>query len=354
MQPFAGYLKTSAIVLAMTYCSAVQSDESANWTIQSRELPPPGGASEALRNSIAATPAPKITSHLNYPKNRAEWDAVIEQRAAARKIDIAVLEKQANVSIERDVIAGVKVYRVRSNTPAPAHANHLFIYLHGGAYVFGGGNLSVGEAAVITASTGIPSLAIDYRMPPDHPFPAALDDVVAVYKKILEDHSASSLVIGGTSAGGGLSLAAVHKFKALNLPVPGAIYGGTPWADLTKTSDSLYTNEGIDRVLVTYDGALRAAALLYANGKDLTDPLLSPVYGDFSGFPPTYLVTGTRDMFLSDTARTHRKLKAAGVIADLNVYEALSHAEYIIMSGSPEFQQAYKELGDFLRTHLQN
>lgn len=354
MQQFAGYLKASAMIVALTLCGSAQADENVNWTVQSRELPPPGGASEALRNNIAAALAPNVASHTNYPKNRAEWDTVIAQRAAARKIDIAALEHQTNVSIKRDVIAGVKVYRIEPNTPVAAHAKHLFIYLHGGAYVFGGGDSSVGEAAVITASTGIPSVAIDYRMPPDHSFPAALDDVVAVYKKILEDHSASSLAIGGTSAGGGLSLAAVHKFKALNLPVPGAIYGGTPWADLTKTSDTLYTNEGIDRVLVTYDGALQAAALLYANGTDLTDPLLSPVYGDFSGFPPTYLVTGTRDMFLSDTARTHRKLRTAGVIADLNVYEGISHAEYIIMSGSPEFQQTYKELGDFLRKHLQN
>ena len=205
---------------------------------------------------------------------------------------------------------------------------------------------------MIATSAGIPVLSIDYRMPPEHPFPAAVDDVVAVYRAVLKDHEASTLAIGGTSAGGGLALASVHQFKALGLPVPGVIYAGTPWADLTKTGDTLYTNEGIDRVLVTYDGSLGGAARLYADGHDLRDPLLSPVYGDFSGFPPTYLVTGTRDMFLSDTARTHRKLRAAGVEADLNVYEALSHAGYAFVTGSTEQLQVYGELAAFLTRHL--
>ena len=97
---------------------------------------------------------------------------------------------------------------------------------------------------------------------------------------------------------------------------------------------------------------LVAAARLYAAGTPLTDPLISPVYGDFTGFPPTYLVTGTRDMLLSDTARVHRKLKVAGVVADLNVYEGLSHAEYMFV-GSPENQQTYAELAQFLAMHLE-
>ena len=163
----------------------------------------------------------------------------------------------------------------------------------------------------------------------------------------------AALALGGTSAGGGLTLAAVHRFLALGLDVPGALYAGTPWADLTKTSDTLFTNEAVDRVLLTYDGLLRAAAELYADGHDLKDPLLSPVYGDFAGFPPTYLVTGTRDMLLSDTARTHRKLRAAGAVADLNVYEGVSHADYLLVPDSPESKEVYAELNAFLLRHLE-
>ncbi len=105
-------------------------------------------------------------------------------------------------------------------------------------------------------------------------------------------------------------------------------------------------------MLVTYDGVLEGAAKLYADGRDLKTPLISPVYGDFKGFPPTYLVTGTRDLFLSDTVRVHRKMRVAGVVADLNVYEGVSHGDYAFVD-SPELQQAYGELGAFLLRHLE-
>ena len=118
------------------------------------------------------------------------------------------------------------------------------------------------------------------------------------------------------------------------------------------TRRALYTNEGLDRVLVTYDGSLGAAARLYAAGHDMKDPLISPIYGDFDGFPATMLVTGTRDLFLSDVVRTHRKLRAAGVTADLHVYEGMSHAGYLVAAQSPESIDMYQELSAFLDKHL--
>jgi len=113
-----------------------------------------------------------------------------------------------------------------------------------------------------------------------------------------------------------------------------------------------FTNEGVDNVLVTYEGLLEGSAKLYAGDHKLTNPLISPVYGDFSDFPPTYLVSGTRVMFLSNTVRNHRKLRTAGVEADLNVYESFSHGDYLKVIDSPESQQAYAELGAFLLQHL--
>jgi acetyl esterase/lipase len=196
-------------------------------------------------------------------------------------------------------------------------------------------------------------LSVDYRMPPHHPFPAGLDDVVTVYQHLLTDRPAKSMVLGGTSAGGGLILAAIHKLIKLGLDVPGALYAGTPWTDLTKTGDSYYTNEGIDRLLVTYDGILAAAAHLYAGDYDLKDPLISPVYGDFHGFPPTFLLTGTRDLFLSNTVRAHIKLRQAGAVADLLVYEGVSHGDYATEATSPESLHAYAEMNAFLLRHLQ-
>lgn len=196
-------------------------------------------------------------------------------------------------------------------------------------------------------------MSVDYRMPPDDPFPAAVEDVVAVWRSLLDEWPAKSMALGGTSTGGGLTLAATLRFIELGLETPGALWAGTPWADLTKTGDSQFTNEGIDRVLVSYEGVLQGAAKLYANGRDLKTPLISPVYGDFEGFPPTYLVTGTRDLFLSDVVRVHRKMRLAGVVADLNVYEGVSHADYSIVVDSPESEQVFGELGAFLLLHLE-
>ncbi len=346
--------KISQLLVLIVVSSVVSADDLA-WSIKSRVIPPPAGASEALYQSIASTPVPDPAAARTMFKNdnAIDWNALIEARSSARNSAALDRAKSLGVSIKKREIDGVTIYHVDPKKVDPQFSNNVFLYVHGGAYVFGGGDASVSEAAVIASISKIRVISVDYRMPPDDPFPAAVDDVVVVYKHLLEEKKvAKSIAIGGTSAGGGLALAAVHKFKALGLALPGAIYAGTPWSDLTKTGDTLYTNEGLDRVLVTYDGLLGAAARLYANGHEMKDPLISPVYGDFSGFPPTYFVTGTRDMFLSDTARTHRKLKVAGVVADLNVYEGLSHAGYAFNLMSPESVQTYSEMRDFLLEHL--
>ena len=315
------------------------------------DLPTPTGASKTLQQAIVDAGKPDIAlKKLLVPQSADQWRSAIALRAESQTVSLDELASDLNLTITRDMIAGVAVHRVVPNDVVLGKG--LFIYVHGGAYVFGGGDASVGEGALIAARSGITAISIDYRMPPDDPHPAAVTDLEMVYRVLLETHDATNIGMGGTSAGGGLSMAAVHHFKALGLPIPGALYLGTPWADLTKTGDTMFTLEGIDRVLVTYDGILEAAALLYADGEDLKDPLLSPVYGDLAGFPATYLVTGTRDMFLSDTVRVHRKLRNSGVEADLNVYEGLSHAEYAFVAGSPEHEATYRELAEFLRRHL--
>lgn len=321
--------------------------------MKTEPLPVPAGASPAVQSAIKnAEPVNVAIRKLMRPQNDEQWRTAIKQRAEAQAVSLDELSEQLNVTIVRDTIAGVPVHWVTPNRAQNTNSEALFVYIHGGAYVFGGGDAAVSEGALISSISGIKTVSIDYRMPPEHPHPAAINDVSDVYRVLLESYAAEKMAIGGTSAGGGLSLAAIHQFKTQGLAVPAALYLGTPWADLTKTSDTLYTMEGIDRILVTYDGGLQAAALLYAGDTELTDPLISPVYGDFTDFPPTYLVTGTRDLLLSDTARVHRKLRQAGVIAELNVYEGISHAEYAMLPGSPEFLQSYGELSQFLQTHL--
>ena len=134
--------------------------------------------------------------------------------------------------------------------------------------------------------------------------------------------------------------------------MPGALAAGTPWADLGKVGDSYFTNDGIDNVLYSYEGLLGEAARVYANGHDLKDPMLSPVYGDVTGFPPTILTSGTRDLFLSNTVRMHTKLRQANVEVDLIVLEGLSHAQYYFVENAPETKFHFSELAKFFRKHL--
>jgi acetyl esterase/lipase len=143
----------------------------------------------------------------------------------------------------------------------------------------------------------------------------------------------------------------VLRAKAEGLPLPGAIAPGTPWADLTGAGDTLQANAYVDNVLVSYAGWVGAAASLYAGSHSLADPLLSPIFGDFQGFPPAILTSGTRDLFLSDTVRVHRKLRQASVEAALQVFEAQSHAQFLTPF-APETEDAFGEIASFFARHL--
>jgi epsilon-lactone hydrolase len=180
-----------------------------------------------------------------------------------------------------------------------------------------------------------------------------VDDAVTVLRHLLKGRPAKSIAFGGTSGGGNLAMATLQHLIELGLDVPEALYLGTPGTDMSKTGDSWYTNDGLDRILVTYEAFVEACARLYADGRDLKDPLVSPQYGDVDGFPPTLLVTGTRDLLLSNTARAHIKPRQAGVVADILVYDGTAHGDYIAVMDSPESLHAYAEPNAFVLQHLQ-
>jgi len=226
------------------------------------------------------------------------------------------------------------------------------VHVHGGGYVFGPGEAGTLEAIEMAGYGHFKVISVNYRMPPDFPFPAGLDDAIAVWKVAITMAKPENIGIVGSSAGGGLALAMVLRAKQEHLPMPGAIAAGTPWADLSKTGDTYFSNQMLDNILVSYDGALEASALLYANGRDLKDPLISPIYGDMHNFPPTILTTGTRDLFLSNTVRVHRKLRQCGVEAALHVYEGMSHAQFCIDPFAPESKEAFLEITNFFNVHL--
>jgi acetyl esterase/lipase len=323
------------------------------WQIGPRTLPPPDGASDVMRDLLLNSPAPDgDAARKIVPQTVEQWKAFTKERDAKAAAGAEALAEALSISIQQEEVDGVNVYRVTPAEIDPKHKDHLFVYLHGGAYVLNAGKAGTIEAVLIASRAKLPVLAVDYRMPPDHPAPAAIEDVVAVWKHLLKDRPPTSLALGGTSAGGGLTLASVHRFKDLDLDLPGALYIGTPGADVNKIGDSRFINDGIDRLLVTWDAGGSQGMLMYAGDYDLKHPYVSPVYGDFSGFPPSYLISGTRDLMLSDTIRVHRKLRSADVVADLHVYEGLAHGDYAAVPNSPESHEHYAELNAFLLEHL--
>jgi len=354
MRSFLALTSSTAIALLVAfYTIGPTSAQNSERSIPARMIPAPAAASAELRESIMGSPDPDIAGNNAFgPTTDQEWKAFVTQSDGAASQAVDAMAQAFGVTFAHHVVDGVNIYQVSPNEVNPDHEEHRFLFVHGGAYVIGGGEAGLLEAFLIASRAKIRVISIDYRMPPDHPFPAAVDDVITIYRHVLQNRPAKAIALGGTSAGGGLTLASIHRIHELGLETPGAIYAGTPWADLTKASDSLHTNQGLDRILVSSDGLLKSAAALYAGGEELTHHLISPVYGDFNDFPPTYLVTGTRDMLLSDTVRVHRKLRANGNIADLNVYEGFSHADYLLAPTSPESQEVYAELDKFLLTHL--
>jgi epsilon-lactone hydrolase len=309
--------------------------------IPAHDIPVPETASPQLQALIAAPFSPTWNT---YPKSAQEWKAFVQTRAELALKGVPVLREKMQVTFEAAVITGVKAFMVMPNEVSAANRNRLLLHVHGGGYVLNPGEAGLPEAILMASHGHIKVISVDYRMPPDFPYPAAMDDAMAVYKEILKTTDAKHIGIFGTSTGGGMTLAMVLRAEAEGLPLPAAIAPGTPWSDMTKTGDSYFTNDMIDNLLVSNEGWLGDAAKLYANGHDLKDPMLSPVYGDLHGFPPTILTTGTRDLFLSNTVRVHRKMRDAGVVADLLVFEGMSHAQYLFALDAPESKEHFAEV----------
>jgi epsilon-lactone hydrolase len=319
-------------------------------TVPGRAIPVPGTASPQLQAAIAAPY--RIPSWNADPKSAAEWKELITKLADAGAEQRRAAREKLGVTMEPGVIGGVKVFTLTPKEIPPENRDRLLVHVHGGGYVYGSGEAGTPEGVLMAAYGGFKVISIDYRMPPDFPYPAAMDDAMAVWREVVKTKNPRNTAIFGTSTGGGMTLAMILRAKQENLPLPAAIAPGTPWSDLTETGDTYKTNEWLDNVLVSYNGWLVHAAKLYANGHDLKDPQLSPIYGDFTGFPPAMLTSGTRDLFLSLTVLTHRKLRQAGVEAELQVYEGMSHAQYNFDPYAPETKEVFTEIARFFDRHL--
>ena len=312
-------------------------------------IPVPGTVSPAMQAVIAQ---PLRANWNNPPSTPEAWTTLVSQLEQATVPTVQPMADRLHIKIEPSTIDGVKVYILTPDDIPAGNRQRLLVHVHGGCYVLNPHLAALPEALLVAGFSHIKTVAVDYRMPPEAYFPAALDDAMTVYKAALNLVPAANLGVFGSSAGGALTLEMMLRAKDANLPLPGAIAPGTPMSDTTKAGDSFQTNALVDNVLVSPDGFCDAATRFYAQGHDLADPLLSPVYGDLHNFPPAILTTGTRDLLLSNTVRVNQKLRQSGVETTLQVFEGQSHAQFYRDDRIPEVQQAMTEIAGFFDKHL--
>ena len=317
--------------------------------IPAKSLPIPETVSPQMQRLIGAPLSPTWNV---IPTTAAGWKEQVNAGYQATMKGLPALREALKVKVEPVTVGGVKAYMVTPETIPPQNRNRLLVHVHGGCFVSFPGESGTAEAIYMAGFGGFRVISVDYRMPPDYPYPAGLDDAMSVWREAVKMASPKNMAIFGSSAGGNLTLSMVLRAKMDKLPLPGAIAPGTPMSDLTGAGDSFQTNAMVDNVLVAYGANCDKRAALYTAGRDLKDPLLSPVYGDYSNFPPTILTTGTRDLLLSNTVRVHRKLRQAGVEASLQVFEGQSHAQYYRDVSAPETKEAFEEIARFFDRHL--
>lgn len=247
----------------------------------------------------------------------------------------------------------IKAGEVRADciTVPVSHADRHVLFLHGGGYRTGAPATYRHFTWRIAAATRASVLAIDYRLAPEHPFPAALEDAVAAYRWLLaEGAEPGKVLIMGDSAGGGLALATLLKLRDERCPLPGAAVALSPWTDLALTGASLKLNARSDPMLEVEH--LPALVEEYLAGADPRLPYASPLYGDLGGLPPTLIQVGGDEILRDDAVRMHERLRRAGCQAELEIWPRMPHVWQAFAPVLPEARQAIEHIGNFARRHL--
>jgi len=308
-----------------------------------RAIPVPSSISPAARAFLAAVPripipeTPALSDKEGWYRHVREVDG--NPLMAVSDEMIASIE----ATVDTHTIAGVPVYVATPKRRSAQTDQQIYLDIHGGGFIAGGGKLAKLRAARAAAEFDCICYGVDYRMPPDHPYPASLDDCIGVYNAILALHPSTSPIVGGVSAGGNLAAALALKVRDAGQPLPLALLLLSPALDLTKSGDSFETNKYIDVVL---RGGEAGYQEIYADGHDLSDPYISPLFGNFErGFPPTFLQSGTRDLFLSNVTRMQRALRKANIPVDLQLWEAMPHGGF---GPAPETEEVSAAIRHFI------
>ncbi len=255
------------------------------------------------------------------------------------------------VQIKPDQLAGLPVEWVRPRSLTQPDTAPICLYLHGGAFAMGGLNSHRDLASQFAQRAQIRLLMVDYRLAPEHPFPAALDDVLAVYRALLaQGIPAQRLLLGGDSAGGNLALGTAQAIRAQGLAPPAALVLFSPWLDLTGHSPSRQANAASDVMLSQQ--VLDEAAALYASGLPLDDARLSPLFGPLAGLPPCLMVASSAEILIDDARRLKQLLLAAGGQVELLEWANTPHAFPVMARYLPEGRAALDQTARFIRQRL--
>jgi monoterpene epsilon-lactone hydrolase len=232
-------------------------------------------------------------------------------------------------------------------TPREHDPERVILYFHGGAYMIGSINTHREITALIARYASQRLLSVEYRLAPEHPYPAALEDAHSAYFWLIQQgYDPSKISLAGDSAGGGLCMSLMLSLRDAGDPLPAAAALLSPWADLAGAGESLRTRMGIDPLFHPSD--LPRAAAHYLNGQDPRNPLISPVYANLHGLPPVLIQVGDQEILLSDATRLYHGLHRAGGEADLTVWPGLWHVFHAAGDRMQESKQALRELGAFL------
>ncbi len=260
----------------------------------------------------------------------------------------ATVTLKPDVAIERVEVAGLDVEWI---TIERSEARGVVLYLHGGGYCICSVNTHRDHASRIARASGARTLLIEYRLAPEHPFPAAVEDAQAAYRWLLGNGVLpAGIVMGGDSAGGGLTAATLVALRDSGDPLPAGAFCISPWMDLSLEGESMITKAEADPMVTR--GLLEMMARAYAGSLDLRNPMISPLFSDPAGLPPMLLQVGTSEILLDDSTRFAERATAAGVDVTLEVWDDMFHVWHVFADMLPQAQQAIGRIGEWVRERM--
>jgi len=349
-----GWMAAGIVAALIPVCGWSQAPNDQPTMTDSSKIGPDGTAYVTRVVPVPKTISPEAQAMLGRVVSDANVPSTLEQRRAGTDKWQAgageVSKRLYPANVTESTIAGVPVRVVTPLTMSREKRDRVLINLHGGGFNSDSGSLT--ESIPLANLTGTKVVAVLYRLAPEHPYPAGLDDAIAVYKEMLKTYKPKNIGIYGTSAGAILTGEVTAKIKQMGLPMPGAtgVFSGAGDFSVTGDSIAMYALDGLSGHLDPPKAGV-GDLVDYAGSTSLNDPILSPLKGDLTGFPPTLFITSTRDLLLSGTTLMHRAYLRAGVEAQLVVFEALPHA-FWNNPKLPESKEADALMAKFFDTHL--